>query len=177
MRFSALTCQPLPWENGGGLTRELALHEEDGLMVWRLSLAEIEQSGPFSAFPGRARIHCIVEGAGHTLSGGNTRLEAWPLEPLCFDGGLSLDCRLRDGACKAFNVIYDPNRVTAKAEILGGGAVRDCEGNQAFFVVSGSLEILGKGRFFPGEGLTAKGAATGGVADGGTVIHVHFLPV
>ncbi|KIC18345.1 HutD/Ves family protein [Leisingera sp. ANG-DT] len=177
MRFSALTAQPVPWKNGGGITRELAVHEEDGQIVWRLSLAEIERSGPFSAFSGYARIHCIVEGAGHTLSDGHIRLEARPLKPVSFDGGLALDCRLRDGVCKAFNVIYDPNRVTAKAEILSGGAVRDCEGIQAFFVVSGSLEMHGQGRFLPGEGVTAKGAATGEVSDGGAVIHVQFLPV
>ncbi|WP_241480969.1 HutD/Ves family protein [Leisingera sp. ANG-M6] len=177
MRFSALTAQPVPWKNGGGITRELAVHKENGQIVWRLSLAEIERSGPFSAFPGRARIHCIVEGAGHTLADGHIRLEARPLTPVFFDGGLALDCRLRDGVCKAFNVIYDPNRVTPKAEILSGGTLRDCEGIQAFFVVSGSLEMHGKGRFLPGEGVTAKGAATGEVSDGGAVIQVQFSTV
>ena len=86
MRISALTARAVPWKNGGGVTRELAVHEQDGCMVWRLSLADIAQSGPFSAFPGLARIHCVVEGAGHTLSNESTRLEARPLEPLCFDG-------------------------------------------------------------------------------------------
>jgi len=177
MRISALTTQAVPWKNGGGVTRELAVHNEDGRMVWRLSLADIAQSGPFSAFPGLARIHCVVEGAGHTLSNGSTRLEARPLEPLCFDGGADLDCRLRDGPCRAFNVIYDPAKVTAEPRILAEGPVPDAEGRQVLFVVSGCLDMAGTDRLGPGEGVVTESAAGAVVSGGGTVVQVQFLPV
>ncbi|WP_291735095.1 HutD family protein [Leisingera sp. F5] len=177
MRISALTAQPVPWKNGGGVTRELALHQEDGHMVWRLSLAEISRSGPFSAFPGLARIHCIVEGAGHTLSNSETQLQAWPLKPLCFDGGMEFDSRLREGPCKAFNVIYDPVRVTADAAILRDGALPDAAGSQVFFVVSGSLNLAGQGHFAPGEGIVLESTASGRISDGGVVIQLRILPV
>jgi len=177
MRISALSAQPVPWKNGGGVTRELAVHQENGQMIWRLSLADIEQSGPFSAFPGLARIHCIVEGAGHILSNSGTRLEARPLHPLRFDGGLELECRLRDGRCKAFNVIYDPARVTAEAGILRDGTLPAVAGRHVLFVVAGSLEIAGKGHFSPGEGIVIENAASGAVSEGGVVIQLRFLPV
>lgn len=177
MRFSAMTAHPVPWKNGGGVTRELASHTEDGRMVWRLSLADITRDGPFSAFPGLARIHCIVEGAGHTLSNETTRLEARPLEPLRFDGGLPLDCRLRDGPCKAFNVIYDPARVTAGPEILVDGPVPAVEGRQVLFVVSGNLEGVDADRLGPGEGIVTGTAAGAVVTGGGTVVQVRILPV
>ncbi|UUZ58495.1 HutD family protein [Nocardioides sp. B-3] len=45
---------PQPWANGGGTTREL-LVADDGAR--RISLADIEQDGPFSSFPGRATAH------------------------------------------------------------------------------------------------------------------------
>lgn len=177
MRFSALTAQPVPWKNGGGVTRELASHAEDGRTVWRLSLADITRNGPFSAFPGLARIHCIVEGVGHTLSNEYARLEAWPLDPLCFDGGVALDCRLRDGPCKAFNVIYDPARVTADPGILADGPVPEVEGLRVLFVVSGSLEVAGTDRFGPGEGLVTAGTNAAVVTGGGAVVQVRFLAV
>ncbi|NSY38721.1 HutD family protein [Leisingera sp. ANG59] len=177
MRFSALTAQPLPWKNGGGVTRELASHAEDGNLAWRLSLADITRNGPFSAFPGLARIHCIVEGAGHTLSNESVRLEARPLDPLCFDGGVALDCQLRDGPCKAFNVIYDPAWVTADPGILADGPVPEAEGLRVLFVVSGGLEAAGTGRLGPGEGVVTQGAAAAVVSGGGTVVQVRILPV
>ncbi|WP_027235758.1 HutD/Ves family protein [Leisingera caerulea] len=177
MRISALTAQAVPWKNGGGVTRELAVHKEGGRKVWRLSLAEIAQSGPFSAFPGLARIHCVVEGAGHTLSNDSTQLEARPLEPLCFDGGVDLHCRLRDGPCRAFNVIYDPGRVTAEPRILADGLVPGPESWQVLLVVSGSVEMAGTDRLGPGEGVVTESAASAVITGGGAVIQVRFLPV
>lgn len=177
MRISALTAQAVPWKNGGGVTRELAVHKEGGRMVWRISLAEIAQSGPFSAFPGLARIHCVVEGAGHILSNESTRMEARPLEPQSFDGGADLDCCLRDGLCRAFNVIYDPGRVTAEPRILADGLVPDPESWQVLFVVSGSVEMAGTDRLGPGEGVVTESAAGAVITGGGAVIQVRFLPV
>ncbi|AHD02775.1 HutD/Ves family protein [Leisingera methylohalidivorans] len=177
MLISAFKARPVAWKNGGGVTRELAVHEENGTMVWRLSLADISRDGPFSAFPGLSRIHCIVEGAGHILSNSGTRLEARPLQPLPFDGGLELECRLRDGPSKAFNVIYDPARVTADAGILKDGALPAVGNRHVLFVVAGRLEIAGKGHFTPGEGIVMENAASGVVSDGGAIIQVQFLPV
>ncbi|UWQ45751.1 HutD/Ves family protein [Leisingera aquaemixtae] len=177
MRISALTAQAVPWKNGGGVTRELVVHEQDGHMVWRVSLADITRNGPFSAFPGLARIHCVTEGAGHSLSNGNTRLEAWPLQPLCFDGGVDLECRLRDGPCKAFNVIYDPAQLTAEPKVLADGIVPDTEGPQMLFVVSGILDVAGIDRLGPGEGIVTQSAAGAVITGGGTVIQVRILPV
>ncbi|OED48541.1 hypothetical protein AB838_11555 [Rhodobacteraceae bacterium (ex Bugula neritina AB1)] len=177
MRFSAFTAAPVPWKNGGGVTRELAVQKENGRQVWRLSLADITRDGAFSAFPGLARIHCIVEGPGHVLSNAETRLEASLLEPLTFDGNLALDCRLRGGACKAFNVIYDPELVAAQARVLRDGKLPEVTGSQVFFVVSGSLDLSEQGRYGPGEGQATDGATCGAVSGGGAVIHVWFQPV
>ncbi|WP_027245099.1 HutD/Ves family protein [Leisingera daeponensis] len=177
MRISALTAQAVPWKNGGGVTRELAVHEQDGRLVWRLSLADITRNGPFSAFPGLARIHCVTEGAGHSLSNESALLEARPLQPLCFDGGAELECRLRDGPCKAFNVIYDPELVRAEARILADGPVPDTDVCQVLFVVCGSLQVAGTDRLGSGEGMVTQSAAGVVITGGGTVIQARLLPV
>ncbi|HNM98403.1 MAG TPA: HutD family protein, partial [Marmoricola sp.] len=41
----------VPWRNGGGSTREYFKVGGDDF-DWRLSVAQIVQPGPFSAFPG-----------------------------------------------------------------------------------------------------------------------------
>ncbi|MGF0537857.1 HutD/Ves family protein [Agrobacterium sp. ES01] len=55
----------MPWKNGGGVTREVASApalNESSPFVWRLSLATIRQSGPFSLFPGIDRTIAALRG-------------------------------------------------------------------------------------------------------------------
>ena len=49
---------PQPWANGGGTTREL-LVADDG--SWRISLADVAATGPFSTYAGRRRLLTVVE--------------------------------------------------------------------------------------------------------------------
>ena len=43
---------PQAWRNGGGVTRELLTWPNADDWIVRLSVADIEKDGPFSAFPG-----------------------------------------------------------------------------------------------------------------------------
>jgi hypothetical protein len=173
MRFRARAVEPVAWKNGGGSTRELAVSEHDGRMVWRLSLADIDRDGPFSRFPGLTRIHVIVEGRGHVLTGDDQRLEARPLAPLIFAGDAALTCTLVAGPCRAFNVIYDPTQVAAEARVVTDGPLSQVAGGEhGLFVVAGTLELAGLGRLSAGEGLVTRDLAAGAIT--GTVIHVWF---
>jgi environmental stress-induced protein Ves len=54
-----------PWKNGGGLTREVAVWPPGSNLEdfhWRVSLAEIREGGPFSAFPGVDRQMAVLAG-------------------------------------------------------------------------------------------------------------------
>lgn len=56
----------VPWKNGGGTTREIAVFPPGaGLedFLWRLSLADVAAPGPFSAFAGIDRVLALQEGA------------------------------------------------------------------------------------------------------------------
>jgi len=64
----------MPWKNGRGETREVAVHPRDaGLdtLGWRISMAVVADSGPFSLFPGIDRTLCILEGKGLALDIGD----------------------------------------------------------------------------------------------------------
>ncbi|RSZ56759.1 HutD family protein [Massilia atriviolacea] len=59
-----------PWKNGGGSTTEIAISPPGaGLDTfdWRISLATIAASGPFSVFEGIDRTLALVDGPGVTL--------------------------------------------------------------------------------------------------------------
>jgi len=179
MRFSISQISPQAWKNGGGSTRELARAEAsggaEGLMIWRASLAQIDQDGAFSAFPGLARIHCITSGAGLQLTNAEIQLTAHPLKPLYFDGGLDLTARLKEGPCEAFNLIYDPNRVRAELKVCDAGSHEIGGGTQLVFVLGGTLQLdLPEAEISLGQGEGWHGTFDGlvDVAQGGRAVLV-----
>ena len=82
----------MPWKNGLGTTTEIAVHPPGaGLdaFAWRVSIADLGASGPFSIFAGYDRTLVQIEGAPMTLSHagrGEKRLSL--LSPYRFAGEL-----------------------------------------------------------------------------------------
>ncbi len=66
--------EPAPWKNGGGSTTEIAIAPSGASFDkfdWRISLATIATSGPFSTFPGVDRTLALVSGPGVVLDIGD----------------------------------------------------------------------------------------------------------
>lgn len=105
-----------PWRNGGGVTRELAMWPDAGDWVWRMSVADVDKSGPFSKFEGIERWFAVLEGAGVQLdvAGVPHRVTAGDA-PLCFDGAAATGCELIDGKTRDFNLMVrrgsEPSRM------------------------------------------------------------------
>ena len=114
-----------PWKNGGGTTHEIAREDRGGALLWRLSIAEVATDGPFSSFPGLARVLTVIEGAGLHLHTPEGRLDALPLAPVAFSGDTPVDCRRIAGEVHDFNVIYDPARISARVTLAATGRT-DC---------------------------------------------------
>jgi environmental stress-induced protein Ves len=83
----------MPWKNGGGVTTEIAAERDPGSsdfdFSWRVSLAEMRVSGPFSRFPGFDRLIMQLDGPTMELTHPDTprptvRLE--PYRPYAFAG-------------------------------------------------------------------------------------------
>ena len=77
----------MPWKNGGGSTEEITRDAGTGLdgFGWRLSIADIGESGGFSTFAGYERVITVLQGDGMTLrvDGQDTRA-AVTAGPVCF---------------------------------------------------------------------------------------------
>ncbi len=101
--------RPAPWKNGGGSTTEIAVAPPGAgfdAFDWRISLATISQSGPFSAFPGIDRSLALVDGDGVLLDFGNERFVLSPSEPLIeFPGEASVEAAITGGVTTDFNVM------------------------------------------------------------------------
>lgn len=100
----------MPWKNGGGTTCELyrEAHPADpARFALRLSIARVEQGGPFSAFPGIDRCLLLLDGDGLALrfaDGPETRLDRL-LQPIEFAGETAVACRLLGGPVRDFNLM------------------------------------------------------------------------
>jgi environmental stress-induced protein Ves len=99
----------MPWKNGGGTTTEIMV-EPGGAATgydWRLSIADVAQSGPFSDFSGYDRAIMLVEGAGFNLTFDQAPAQsvARCFDPVRFDGAWQTDCTLIDGPVRDFNLI------------------------------------------------------------------------
>jgi environmental stress-induced protein Ves len=97
------------WKNDGGWTTELAKSPDNdsGAFDWRISIADIETSGPFSTFVGCDRIIGLLEGIGMELrfdSAEAVRLER-RLQFTRFAGERQTEGILISGAVRDFNVI------------------------------------------------------------------------
>ena len=113
----------LPWRNGGGSMRDLWLWpgqadeaSADNLSAgnghwdadWqcRISIANIDQSGPFSSFPGIGRWFALINGAGVSLEFEDRSVVLKPGDPGCFfDGGEVPYCHLSGGPAQALNLM------------------------------------------------------------------------
>ncbi len=164
----------MPWKNGGGTTTEIALDPPGASLddfAWRLSLATLGGSGPFSSFPRHERIIVQLDGAKMTLTHAeHVGRELELLVPYRFDGAWTTAAQLTAPA-RDFNIMArkDLLRSTASAHKLAPLASVQLS-ERAETVVVYVLE----GRITTQlDGLTDKVRAERGdsvvaVADGGT---------
>ncbi|HKD54856.1 MAG TPA: HutD family protein [Steroidobacteraceae bacterium] len=108
---------PVPWKNGGGLTREVAVHPEGSGFDdfdWRLSIAEVHAGGPFSSFPGIERQLAVLSGRLVLSLGGGEPLTLSPQSPpLRFAGEMPVLAQAPHEA------VTDLNLMTRRARCTG----------------------------------------------------------
>ena len=127
----------MPWKNGGGSTEEITRDAGTGLdgFGWRLSIADIGESGGFSTFNGYQRIITVLQGAGMVLTvDGQATRPLRPLDPFAFSGASEVACTLLEGAIRDFNLIYAPQRYHARLQWLSG--------EQRFFSSAGTVLVF-----------------------------------
>lgn len=113
----------MPWKNGGGSTEEIARDAGQGLdgFGWRVSIADIAESGGFSAFTGYQRVITVLQGDGMSLNiDGKPSRHLLPFDALAFSGDSNVDCTLLGGTIRDFNLIYAPQRYQARLQWLDG---------------------------------------------------------
>jgi uncharacterized protein len=138
----------VPWKNGGGVTHEAMRVPADGEPFrWRVSVARIDVSGPFSDFTGYERKMVLLKGGGVELrfADGTARALRAVGEMADFDGALAARCELIDGPCIDLNLIVAKplQEVSARVALLQGTLTVPGRAGRATlaFPIDGAVEI------------------------------------
>jgi environmental stress-induced protein Ves len=152
----------MPWKNGRGHTTEIFKIEANGLMVFRISSAEVSASGEFSDFSGYDRSLVNIGAGEMVLTHGETSVSSHgePLLPLAvahFDGGIRTYCRVSE-ATRDLNIFCAQNVYFASTVVRTLVAPEflpvPVSSNTFIFVVDGSLVVQNneKMQFFVQKG-------------------------
>lgn len=104
-----------PWINAGGSVKVITagvvsqqgrLHlKADNHWDWRLSIADVEQPGAFSALSGVKRVLTVVDGGPLQLTIGGKSHLVTAHQPLTFDGGTVTTASLPHGPVSNLNLM------------------------------------------------------------------------
>jgi hypothetical protein len=103
-----------PWKNGLGLTRQLAIHPPQATaesFEWRVSIAQLTGTAPFSRFADITRCLAVLEGV-LTLQwqGGTAQRLTAQSPPLQFAGAAAVSGGVEAGPVLDLNLMWQPAR-------------------------------------------------------------------
>jgi environmental stress-induced protein Ves len=134
----------MPWANGRGTTVELARREHaDGRLVYRLSVADVVEPGPFSALPGVDRQLLLIEGTGFDLSLDGQSATVLPLVPVAFSGDAAVAAIAVRGPSRDFNVMTGRGLASSHLSVHRNGVRHQCADLTYGYVVSGTFDCKG----------------------------------
>jgi environmental stress-induced protein Ves len=99
---------PVTWRNGGGMTRELLAWPDPQGWLLRVSVADIQASGPFSDFPDVDRWFAVLEGGAvrlHTAGTEAKELSALDPDLHFFPGDVATSCAALGDATRDLNLM------------------------------------------------------------------------
>ena len=174
----------MAWKNGSGRTTEIVASPPGadlGTFAWRVSIAEVERDGPFSAFPGVERTLVLLAGNGMRLSGpdGAHDVRA-PMDVATFAGESAVDCTLVDGPTRDFNLMVRRDRARGMLEVVREAARTFIRARALLcFAAEGSVEcaiegglpiVLAQDHALLVEGAAARRVAVRALAPGGCAL-------
>jgi environmental stress-induced protein Ves len=169
----------VPWKNGRGSTIEIAVEPPDGSVQrgfdWRLSMATIDEDGPFSSFPGVDRVLVVLDGEVDLVSPEATaRLGKHAVA--CFPGEREITARVRRGPVRDVNVMVRRSAFTCDPEVRRIRGATDLGSGRPILVVAidGTPTVAGY-PLEPGEAVVVEAGTVSGEGDG-TVLVARLTP-
>ena len=136
-----------PWKNGGGVTREIVSARDDGKagdFLWRVSIATISTSGPFSRFDNVNRTIAVLSGNGIRLShpAGTTELTT-STPPYAFSGETPIYADAIEGETTDLNAMSLRHRFHQQMQlhIVSSKTIIRTTGHRSVLVFCGPMTV------------------------------------
>lgn len=146
LRFDNLAA--VPWKNGGGLTRELAVHfdrQAHPEFLWRVSMATVGEPGPFSRFDGIDRTIAVLQGEGIMLTSGDGETTVLRRNggPYSFVGETPMDASVISGQTTDLNVMTRRGYFAhaMKRLVIGEPVIIDVVCDEMIVVFNGRVDV------------------------------------
>ncbi|NID17492.1 HutD/Ves family protein [Luteibacter yeojuensis] len=157
LRFDDL--KAVPWKNGLGMTREIAVEPAGASMddfLWRASIADVDTASPFSRFPGVDRTIVLLQGDGFTmtLDAGHEHALTTPCVPFAFPGEAAVEVTLAGGATRDFNLMVRRGKASGTINVVYGPNRLEADDVALLHVARGTAVVDGVA-CAPGDTLTA----------------------
>ena len=168
----------MPWKNGAGRTAEIAAWSPGpggADFAWRVSIAEIERDGAFSAWPGVDRTFVLLDGDGVVLEIDDVAVEIRARhEPYRFAGERRCACRLVGRPSRAYNLMVRRDRARGSLTVADGAtAIGGPFRFGVCYAAEGASECL-----LPGQAPIGLAAGEALVTDGhAPIASMHVNPV
>ena len=131
--------RPQAWKNGGGSTRDVVARPEAATLAdfdWRVSIAEVGQDGPFSAFPGIDRVIMLLEGDEMVLAVNGATHRLGRLDTLAFAGEDDTTCQVPSGGTRDLNLMTRRGRAAGSLRAVEvAGAYEAATGDDGALVL------------------------------------------
>ena len=141
----------MPWKNGGGVTCEVAAWPPgtgSGGFDWRISIASVTRSGPFSVFPGVDRALAVLKGTLRLSIEGREELLLQPgTPPVHFPGDVPCEAEPQGMAVTDLNVMTRRGRLTSRLTWIAVERQRalTASAQHSFVLVLDSLTLVSRG--------------------------------
>ncbi|MDR3480253.1 MAG: HutD family protein [Burkholderiaceae bacterium] len=140
-----------PWKNGAGVTRELVCYPAGATLddfLWRVSIAEVGQSGPFSRYDGVDRVIALLDGDGMRLQFAQGRHHdlSEKLAPFAFRGEDSVHARLIGTSSRDFNLMLRRGAAQGTLEVhRASSTIARNQSTLLLFCATGSWQVSSDG--------------------------------
>ena len=164
-RVMEIDVQPaVLWKNGGGVTRNLAIEPKTAgfdNFIWRVSIADMTQSGGFSSFPGVDRTIVLLSGNGMILESDTRFALSTKFEPHAFRGEEAIQATLINGPARDFNVMVRRGLAEAEAKVWRSESRLTRHIDDAVFVCAQGAFQVGDAELSAGYAMRGWRPATG----------------
>lgn len=176
----------VPWRNGGGVTREIAVWHDPAVhadFLWRVSIATVSAPGPFSSLPGIDRTLAVLDGEGLLLKIGHDQVSLGrDTAPFSFAGETPVE------GCNIASDTTDLNVMSRRGHFshrmrriwIDGARVIVGESSQTIIVFNCDLTIAGPGgaeTVAPGDTIVALQQGEGLHILPGEIGHIYLIEI